>query len=235
MSRFAVDAEDFDAVVARLRGKGVRVIMPDDPDRAVVVDVLMLAHIAAPGWSRAHTADRVSVAFPALPSPLPELLTLAGVALAPFSQLGAAGVAALVRLTEKHTISFSPHAIETYDVWSAFHEESHLLQTDAGGGLIHGLRYAASKEYRMLAAEGPAYACNLMGSDDREATARAIAEGLRAYGADDALVADAHAQLGVHVRTLGEGLCPTVRALIDGVRFLRSRGVKDLPELPEVA
>lgn len=224
--------DDFAALVAELRDSGVRVIMPDDPERAVVVDVLMLAHLAAPGWSRSETADRLSVTLPALPSPLPELIMLAGAAIRPLSQLGAQGLEALARLTQKPTISFSPEVVRTYDGWTVLHERSHLLQEAAGGGLVHDLRYLVDREYAILAAEGPAYACNLMGETDPEAAARRYADGLRAYGANAAQIDDAHELLGVHVRTLLGGVCPPVKALVDGVRFLRQRGVEGLPPLP---
>ena len=63
-----------------IEATGVNVVTPDSPDRALVLDVLSLAQLAGKGWPREHAARFVSVAFPALPSPLPELLTLGGVA-----------------------------------------------------------------------------------------------------------------------------------------------------------
>lgn len=234
MPRFDVSNDDFSACIEHLRHSGVNVVMPDSTDRALVVDVLMLAHIAVPGWSRSHTADSVSVAFPALPAPLPTLLMLAGKAIAPLTQLGADGVSALARLSERPLISPSPRVIATRDVWAIFHETSHLQQSDAGGGIIHGLRYLVDREYAILAAEAPAYACDLFGSEDRDAALLELTEGLRPYGASDEQVLDARALLGAHLRVINGGMVPTVRALVDGVRFLHERGVSGLPRLPAI-
>lgn len=225
--------DNFTALISRIRASGVRVIMPDEADRAVAVDLLMLAHIAAPGWSRTETANRVSVTLPRLPDPIPQLILMAGTAISPWTQLGEAGLKALARLTAQSTISISPEVVETRDVWTLLHENSHILQEVSGGGLVHDLRYVFDREYAVLAAEAPAYACNLMGEDDPEAAARRYADGLRAYGASDAQINDAYELLGVHVRTMADGGCPPVRSLIDGVRFLRECGVENLPALPD--
>lgn len=232
MARFDVSADDFSACIERLRRQGVNVIMPDSADRALVVDLLMLAHIAVPGWSRSHTADSVSVTLPSLPWPLPSLLMLAGKSIEPVTQLGAEGVAVLARLTERPLISLSPRAVATRNVWTLFHETAHLFQSEAGGGIVHGLRYAVDREYAILAAEAPAYACDLFGSDDRDAALLELTEGLRPYGASDAQVLDARALLAAHLRVINNGMVPTVRALVDGVRFLGERGVSGLPRLP---
>lgn len=229
--------EDFDALLARIRDAGVRIIMPDDPDRAVVVDLLMLMKVGiAPGWSRSDTADGVSVTLPVLPDPIPALLDLAGVALTPFTTLGADGARALARLTRTPTICLAPRVVATRDVWTVMHERQHLYQTREGG-LIHELRYVASTEYRTLAAEGPAMACDLAravwheGAEAEAAVAR-LAGSLRAYGADDVLVRDVTAQLAFHAGVLAQGLCPPALSLLEGVRFLRARGVAGLPEVP---
>ena len=232
----ALSADDFDALLAQIRDKGVRIIMPDDPDRAVVVDLLMLMHLVGPGWSRSDTADGVSVTLPVLPDPIPALLDLAGVAITPFTTLGAEGVKALARLTRTPTVCLSPRVVATRDGWTVMHERQHVYQTREGG-LIHELRYAASTEYRTLAAEGPAMACDLArdvwrDGHDPEAAVTRLAGSLRAYGADDVLVRDVTDQLAFHARVLAQGLCPPVLSLLEGVRFLRARGVEGLPEVP---
>lgn len=221
-----------------IEATGVRVVTPDEPERALILDVIALAQIAGKGWPREHAARYVSVTLPALPSPLPELLTLGGVALRPFTFLGAAGVEALAALTSRPLISLSPAALSTPEatVGTLLHEWQHVLQGDAGG-LLHPLVYLIRADERCLACEAPAYACDLAvehwchGADPREGAARR-AEILRAYGADDALVIDARTILLSHAETLLEGLCPPVEALLRGVRVLQTAGVEGLPVLP---
>ncbi len=234
---------DFDAYVSRIRSLGIQVIMPDDPKRAVVVDALMMAHVAVGvGWSRNETANGVSVTLPALPSPIPTLLTIAGVAIEPYSRLGAMGVKALAELCKTPVISLSPDAVSdpTEGFFVLTHENEHAEQSDVGG-IVHDVEYIVSPEYRLLAAECPAYACDMARAAwcdgaDPFIEARRLAEGLRAYvpknAQTDALIADAHAMLAMHARALADGLCPPVRSLVNGVRFLQLRGVLGLPELP---
>ena len=129
-----VSADDFAALLAQIRDTGVRIIMPDDPDRAVVVDLLMLMKLGiGPGWSRNDTADGVSATLPVLPDPIPALLDLAGVALTPFTTLGADGVRALARLTRTPTICLAPRVVATHDVFTVMHERQHINQTRDGG------------------------------------------------------------------------------------------------------
>lgn len=221
-----------------IEATGVNVITPDSPERALVLDVISLAQIAGQGWPREHAARFVSVAFPALPSPLPELLTLGGVALAPFTSLGGEALAALAKLTSRPLISLSPAALESPEetVKTLAHEWCHILQGDAGG-IMHPLVYLIRADERCLGAEAPAYACNLAfglwcrGADPRSYAAQ-LAEGLRAYGADDRLVVDARALLLSHAETLLAGLCPPVAALVRAVRVLTEAGVVGLPALP---
>lgn len=218
-----------------IEATGVRIITPDESERALILDVIALAQIAGKGWPREHAARFVSVTLPALPSPLPELLTLGGVALRPFTSLGAAGVEALAKLTSKPIISLSPAALATPQatVGTLLHEWQHVHQGDAGG-IMHPLVYLIRADERCLACEAPAYACDLAvdhwttGADPREGAARR-AEGLRAYGADDAMVGDARALLLSHAETLLEGLCPAVESLVRGVRVLTEAGVEGLP------
>jgi hypothetical protein len=212
-----------------IEATGVRVITPDAPERALILDVIALAQIAGHGWPREHAARYVSVALPALPSPLPELLSLGGVALKPFTSLGAEALAALAALTS------TP---ETPDgaVGTLLHEWQHVLQGDTGG-IMHPLVYLIRADERCLACEAPAYACDLAvehwcrGADPLAGAAQR-AEGLRAYGAGDALVLDARAILVSHAQTLLAGLCPPVEALRRGVRVLTAAGVEGLPVLP---
>lgn len=243
--RVVVEKADFDAYVAHLRAGGIRVIMPNQPERAIVVDALMALSIVNLGWSRNETANGVSVTLPALPSPIPTLLTIAGVAIEPYSRLGAMGVKALAELCVTPVISLSPDAVSdpTEGFFVLTHEDEHAEESDAGG-IVHDVEYLVAPEYRLLAAECPAYACDIaraMWCDgaDPFVEAKRLAEGLRAYvpvGAQtDALIADANAMLAMHARALADGLCPPVRSLIDGVRFLQGRGVLGLPELPAVA
>lgn len=221
-----------------IEATGVRVITPDAPERALILDVLALAQIAGHGWPREHAARYVSVTLPALPSPLPELLTLGGVALKPFTSLGAEALSALASLTATPIISLSPAALETTEgaVGTLLHEWQHVLQGDTGG-LMHPLVYLIRADERCLACEAPAYACDLAVEHwcrgvDPLAGAAQRAEGLRAYGADDALVLDARAILVSHAQTLLAGLCPPVEALRRGVRVLTAAGVEGLPVLP---
>lgn len=221
-----------------IEATGVNVVTPDSPDRALVLDVLSLAQLAGKGWPREHAARFVSVAFPALPSPLPELLTLGGVALAPFTSLGGEALAALAKLTSRPLISLSPAALESPEetVKTLAHEWTHILQGDAGG-IMHPLVYLIRADERCLGAEAPAYACNLAfglwcRGVDPVAHAAELAEGLRAYGADDRLVVDARAILHSHALTLLDGLCPPVEGLRRAVRVLTEAGVQGLPVLP---
>lgn len=221
-----------------IEATGVRVITPDAPERALVLDVIALAQLAGKGWPREHAARFVSVAFPALPSPLPELLTLGGVALAPFTSLGAEALSALARLTATPIISLSPAALESPEetVKTLAHEWCHILQGDAGG-IMHPLVYLIRADERCLGAEAPAYACNLAVAHwcrgvDPVAHAAELAEVLRAYGADDRLVTDARAILHSHALTLLEGLCPPVEGLRRTVRVLTEAGADGLPVLP---
>lgn len=221
-----------------IESTGVRIITPDMPERALILDVLALAQIAGKGWQREHAARYVSVSLPALPQPLPALLTLGGVALRPFSALGAEGLAALASLTARPLISLSPAAIETPDgcVGTLLHEWQHVLQGDTGG-VMHPLVYLIRADERCLACEAPAYACDLAvdhwcrGTDPMHGAAQR-AEGLRAYGADDALVRDAAAILTSHALALTAGLCPPVEALRRGVQILTAAGVEGLPTVP---
>lgn len=221
-----------------IEASGVRVVTPDDPARALVLDVIALAQVAGHGWSREHADRYVSVSLPALPQPIPALLELGGLALQPFSALGAGGLEALAALTSRPIISLSPAALEdpVSTVGTLLHEWQHVLQGDSGG-VLHPLVYLIRVDERCLACEAPAYACDLAiehwcrGTNPREGAARR-AEGLRAYGADDALVADARTLLLSHAATLLEGLCPPVEALRRGVEVLRAAGVEGLPVLP---
>lgn len=231
-----IKQDDFDAVVAMIRAEGTRVVMPDEPDRAVIVDILMLSHVIAPGWSRSQTADDVSVSFPRLPEPIPALLEIAGKAVDTVTTLGGDGVRAIARLTRTPLICIAPRVVATRDVFVLLHERQHRLQSDASG-FVHALKYAVIPEYRTLAAEGPAYACDMAREvwhehSDPEKVADELANGLRAYGAGEELVGDVRRQLGVHARTIAGGVCPPVQSLLDGVRLLSSRGVSGLPKLP---
>lgn len=221
-----------------IEAEGVRIITPDDPARSLVLDVIALAQVAGHGWSRDHAARYVSVSLPALPQPLPALLTLGGVALRPFSALGSDALEALAALTARPLISLSPAALETPDgcVGTLLHEWQHVLQSD-DGGVMHSIAYLARVDERCLACESPAYACDLAidawcrGMDPRVGAAQR-AEVLRAYGADDATVRDAREILLSHAETLLVGLCPPVEALRRGVKVLRAAGVEGLPVLP---
>ena len=221
-----------------IESTGVRVITPDSAERALILDVIALAQITGNGWPREHASRFVSVSLPALPQPLPALLTLGGVALAPFTSLGARALDALADLTRTPLISLSPAALETPDatVGTLAHEWQHVLQGDTGG-VMHPLVYLIRADERCLACEAPAYACDLAldfwcrGADPLHGAAQR-AEGLRAYGADDTLVADARAILTSHALTLLAGLCPPVDALRRTVRILASEGVVGLPGLP---
>ena len=221
-----------------IESTGVRVITPDSAERALILDVIALAQITGNGWPREHASRFVSVSLPALPQPLPALLTLGGVALAPFTSLGARALDALADLTRTPLISLSPAALETPDatVGTLAHEWQHVLQGDTGG-VMHPLVYLIRADERCLACEAPAYACDLAvdhwcrGTDPMHGAAQR-AEGLRAYGADDALVRDAAAILTSHALALTAGLCPPVEALRRTVRILTDAGVTGLPVLP---
>ena len=221
-----------------IEATGVRIVTPDSPERALVLDVISLVQLAGKGWPREHAARYVSVSLPALPSPLPELLTLGGVALRPFTSLGAEALEALARLTATPLISLAPAALESPEITVGvlLHEWQHVLQGDAGG-LMHPLVYLIRADERCLACEAPAYACDLAvdhwcrGTDPMAGAAQR-AEGLRAYGADDALVTDARAILTSHAETLLAGLCPPVEALRRGVQILTAAGVVGLPVVP---
>ncbi len=221
-----------------IEATGVRVIAPDDPARALVLDVVALAQIAGHGWSRDHAERYVSVSLPALPQPLPALLELGGLALRPFSTLGAEGLEALASLTSRPLISLSPAALEdpVSTVGTLLHEWQHVLQGDSGG-VLHPLVYLARVDERVLACEAPAYGCDLAietwcrGLDPLVGAAQR-AEGLRAYGADDELVTDARALLLSHAQTLLAGLCPPIAALRRGLPVLVAAGVEGLPVVP---
>lgn len=221
-----------------IEATGVRVVTPDMPERALVLDVIALAQIAGKGWPRERAARYVSVSLPRLPSPLPELLTLGGVALAPFSSLGGEALQALARITATPLISLSPASLESPDVTvgTLLHEWQHVLQGDAGG-IMHPLVYLIRADERCLACEAPAYACDMAVEHwirDTDPTVHAAqrAEVLRAYGADDAMVDDAREILLSHARTLLDGLCPPVEALRRGVPILAAAGVEGLPVVP---
>lgn len=221
-----------------IEATGVRIITPDMPERALILDVIALARIVGKGWPADRARQFVSVSLPALPQPLPALLTLGGVALAPFTALGSEALTALAKLTATPLISLSPAALETPDatVGTLLHEWQHVLQGDVGG-VLHPLVYLIRADERCLACEAPAYACDLAvehwcrGTDPMQRAAER-AEGLRAYGADDALVRDATAILHSHAMALLAGLCPPVEALRRGVQILTAAGVEGLPSVP---
>lgn len=221
-----------------IEATGVRVLTPDAPERALILDVLALARIVGKGWPVEHARRFVSLTLPALPQPLPALLTLGGVALAPYTSLGAEGLRALATLTERPTISLSPASLESpaETVATLLHEWQHVLQGEAGG-VLHPIVYLARSDERVLACEAPAYGATLAvehwtrGVDPMERAAQ-LAEGLRAYGATDALVADARAILQSHARSLLDGLCPPVEVLLRGLRALDAAGVRGLPAVP---
>jgi hypothetical protein len=221
-----------------IEARGTRVITPDMPERALVVDVISLAQIVGQGWPREHATRFVSVALPALPSPLPELLRIGGVALAPFTSLGAVALEALAKLTSTPLISLSPAALESPEVTvsTLTHEDTHIDQ-GIHGGALHPVVYLARTDERVLACEAPAYACDLAfafwcrGVDPKSYAAQ-LAEGLRAYGADEAMVGDARAILLSHAETLLAGLVPPVASLVRAVRVLTEAGVEGLPALP---
>lgn len=237
MARVTITMDDARAVEARLIElvPGAEVVASTDPRRSIVLGAMSAQRAATGnGWDRAHAAQSVSVALPAIiPAPLPDLARTL-----PFAGNVLAGIAAGF---DHPTVHLSP-AVENDPparVATLCHEFGHLLQPGDGFGKIIAwcIAYGLHPEHRVMAAEAPCYVCDLAfrywcGDEDPDAVADAVAQGLKAYGATPALVADARRLLASHVVTLKAGLCVPVRTVIEAVRVLTARGVKGLPLLP---
>ena len=237
MPRVILSMDDARAVEARLLAlvPGAEVVPSTDSRRSIVL-AAMAAQRAATGngWDNAFASQNVSVALPAiLPAPLPDLLRMV-----PF----AGGILGGLGAGFDHPTVFLAPAVENDPVLriaALCHEFGHLLQPGEGLGKVIAwcIAYGLHPEHRVMAAETPCYACDLAfrywcSDDDPDAVADRVAEGLRAYGATDALVKDARRMLASHVVTLREGLCVPTRTVIEAVRVLNARGVQGLPALP---
>ena len=213
----------------------VEIVPSSDPRRVIVVTGLTASRAATGhGWDEAHARDNVSVALPAIvPSLLPTFAAAVPFAGAILGKL-AAGF--------DHPTVFLAPAVERVPLLrlkTVCHEFGHQLQTAGGVAQVIGwcIAYGMHPEHRTLGAEGPCYACDLaftywQTGEDPDRIADRIAEGLKPYGADDALVRDVRRQLSSHVETLREGLCVAVRSVIVAVRVLTARGIEGLPALP---
>lgn len=237
MALVVISMADADAVEARLVAlvPGAEVVRSTDPRRKVVLGAMQAQRaVTGNGWNPDHAAQSVSLALPAIvPSPLGDIVRAV-----PFAGNLLHDVVAGF---DHPTVFMSPaaEADPVSRVATLCHEFGHLLQTSGGVAQVIAwcIAYGLHPEHRVMAAEGPCYACDVAfrtwaTGDDPDHVADAVANGLRAYGATDALVKDARAQLASHVVTLRSGLCVPVRTVIEAVRVLTARGVQGLPPLP---
>lgn len=239
MALVTLTMDDAAAVQARLLElvPGAEVVASTDARRGIVLGAMSAQRAATGnGWDRAHAAQAVSVALPAIiPSPLPDIARAL-----PF----AGGILHDALAGFDHpTVHLSPDVenVPAERVPTLCHEFGHLMQP--GDGTIKTIAwciaYGLHPEHRVMAAEGPCYTCDLAfrywtTGEDPDAIADRIAEGLRAYGASTALVKDVRRLLTSHIITLRAGLCVPTRTVIEAVRVLTARGVKGLPALPPV-
>lgn len=240
MPRVTITADDVAAVEAHLKTlvPGVEVVPSTDSRRGLVLGAMSAQRtLTGNGWNAEHAAQAVSFALPAIvPEPLGDLARAV-----PFA--GALLRDALAGFD--HPTVFTSPAAEANPVSriaTLCHEFGHHLEMgpDVVKRIVWCVAYGLRPEHRVMAAEAPCYACDLAfrywcSDEDPDALADAIAEGLRAYGANDALVKDARRQLASHVVTLRSGLCVAVRSVIEAVRVLHARGVKGLPPLPPLS
>ena len=229
-----------DAVQARFIAlvPGAEVVPSSDPRRKVVLGAMQAQRaVTGNGWNPDHAAQSVSVALPAIvPAPLGDLARAV-----PF----AGNVLHDVAAGFDHPTVFLSPAVENDPparIATLCHEFGHHLEMgpDVVKRIVWCVAYGLHPEHRVMAAEGPCYACDLAfrywtTGDDPDKVADAVANGLRAYGATDALVKDVRRQLASHVVTLRSGLCVAVRPVIEAVRVLHARGVKGLPSLPPLS